>query len=207
MIRCPNQLRNLMPLAGMLRMCLMDAWRFLLLCLRPSPALAAENLFLRKQLALYQERQIKPRRPTQATRMALAWLARWFDRRHVLVFVQPATLIRWHPQGFRWFWRWTSRPERPPIPADLQALIRRMARDNPTWGEERIANELRLKRGLHVSPRTVRKYLPKRFDRAPKRGIPSQRWVTFARNHPKPSSPAISARWSRRTFFSFMSSC
>jgi integrase-like protein len=79
MIRCPSLLRNFMPLAGMLLMCLMDAWRFLLLCLRPSPALAAENLFLRKQLALYQERQIKPRRPTQATRMALAWLAHWFD--------------------------------------------------------------------------------------------------------------------------------
>jgi putative transposase len=56
-----------------------DAWRFLRLCLRPSPALAAENLFLRKQLALYQERQSKPHRPTQATRMVLAWLARWFD--------------------------------------------------------------------------------------------------------------------------------
>jgi putative transposase len=57
-------------------MLLMDAWRFLRLCLRPSPALAAENLFLRKQLVLYQERQITPRRPTQATRMALIWLAR-----------------------------------------------------------------------------------------------------------------------------------
>jgi hypothetical protein len=72
-----------------------------------------------------------------------------------------------------------------PIPANLQALIRRIARDNPTWGEERIANELRLKRGLRVSPRTVRKYLPKRFDRAPNHGIPSQRWVTFVHNHAK----------------------
>jgi putative transposase len=58
-----------------------------------------------------------------------------------------------------------------------------MARDNPTWGEERIANELCLKRGLRVSPRTVRQYLPKRFDRAPNHGIPSQRWVTFVRHH------------------------
>jgi hypothetical protein len=57
----------------MLLMCLMDAWHFLRLCPHPSPALAAENLFLRKQLALYQERQITPRRPTQATRMALVW--------------------------------------------------------------------------------------------------------------------------------------
>jgi putative transposase len=167
----------------MLLMFLMQAWRFLLLCLRPRTALAAENRFLRQQLALYQERQITPRRPTQATRMVLAWLARWFDWRHALVLVQPATLIRWHRPGFRRFWRWTSRPGRPPIPADLQALIRRMARDHPTWGEERIANELRLKRGLRVSPRAVRKYLPKRFDRAPNHGIPSQRWVTCVRNH------------------------
>ena len=42
-----------------------------------------------------------------------------------------------------------------------------MARDNPTWGQERIANELLLKLGLRVSPRTVRKYLPKRLDRGP----------------------------------------
>jgi hypothetical protein len=51
-----------------------------------------------------------------------------------------------------------------PIPADLQALIRRMARDNSSWGEERLANELLLKLSLRVSPRTTRKYLPKRLD-------------------------------------------
>lgn len=38
-----------------------DALYFSFLCLRPSPALAAENLFLRKQLTLYQERNVKPR--------------------------------------------------------------------------------------------------------------------------------------------------
>jgi hypothetical protein len=52
MTRYPSLLRNLVPLACVLRMLLMDTWRFLLLCLRPSPALAAEHLFLRKQLAL-----------------------------------------------------------------------------------------------------------------------------------------------------------
>jgi putative transposase len=58
-----------------------------------------------------------------------------------------------------------------------------MAWENLAWGEERIANELLLKLGLRVSPRTVRKYIPKRFDRGPNHGIPSQRWVTFVRNH------------------------
>ena len=73
---------------------------------------------------------------------------------------------------------WTS-----PDPSDLQALIRRMARENPSWGEERIANELLLKLGLCVSPRTVRKYLPKRLDRGRRQRVPSQRWRTFVRNH------------------------
>jgi hypothetical protein len=72
------------------------------------------------------------------------------------------------PKSLHAFLLWLANP----IPANLQALIRRMARDNATWGEERIANELRLKLGLRVSPRTVRKYLPKRFDRAPNHGIP-----------------------------------
>jgi putative transposase len=75
-----------------------------------------------------------------------------------------ARLLRWHRQGCRLFWRWTARPGRPPIPADLQALICQMAHDNPTWGEERIPNEPSLKLGLRLSPRTAGKYLPKRLD-------------------------------------------
>jgi len=52
-------------------------------------------------------------------------------------------------------------PGRPPISAELRALIRRMATENRLWSEERIANELLLKLGIRVSPRTVRKYMPK----------------------------------------------
>src|SRR5262249_48634046 len=159
-----------------------DAVCYLGLCLRPSMTLAAENLFLRKQLALYQERQVKPRRATSATRLALVWLGRWFDWRQALMVVQPATFLRWHRQGLRLFWRWKSQSGRPPIPADLQTLIRRMARENPTWGEERIANELQLKLGLRVSPRTVRKYMPKRVEHGRGQRVSSQRWRTFVRN-------------------------
>jgi hypothetical protein len=71
---------------------------------------SGENLFLRQQLAQYQERQVKPRRANDATRISLVWLSQFFDWRKVLVIVQPATLIRWHRQGFRWFWRWRSKP-------------------------------------------------------------------------------------------------
>src|SRR5262245_47033601 len=91
MIQCPQWLRNLMQFAGLLLTLMRDAGRFLLLCLCPSPALAAENLFLRKQLALYQERRTTPRRATNATRLTLMWLGYWFDWRQVLAIVQPVT--------------------------------------------------------------------------------------------------------------------
>jgi hypothetical protein len=115
-----------MRLAFTLLMLPVYASRFLLLCLRPSPALAAENLFLRKQLALYRERDIKPRCAANPIRLALVWLGRWFDWRLALAIVQPETFTRWHRRGFRLFWRWKSRLGRPLIPAELQALIRQM---------------------------------------------------------------------------------
>jgi putative transposase len=183
MTRLTHLLHNFGQLAKTLLRLLIDVSRFVGLCLCPTPALAAEILFLRKQLALYQERNVKPQRATNTTRFILVWLARWFDWRKALAVVKPETFIRWHRQGFRLFWRWTSRPGRPPISPELQALIRQMARDNPTWGQERIANELLLKLGLRVSPRTVRKYMPKPLDPGRSRPARSQGWRTFVRNH------------------------
>jgi transposase InsO family protein len=183
MLRVPRLLHHLVQLTCTLLTLLVDAAHFLWLYLHSPTALAAENLFLRKQLALYQERQIKPRRATDATRLALVWLGRWFDWRQALAIVRPETFTRWHQQGFRLFWRWKSRPGRPSIPADLQTLIRRMARENLSWGEERIANELLLKLGLRVSPRTIRKYLPKRLHPGRGKHATTQRWQTFMRNH------------------------
>ena len=94
---------------------------------------------------------------------------------------QARDTTRWHRKGFRLFWRWKSRPlGRPRLPKDLQALIRQMAAENLTWGQERIANELKLKLAIRVSPRTVGKYLAQGPRRAPD---PSRRWLTFVRNH------------------------
>jgi len=183
MLKHSLRFHHLLQLATMLLALALDALRFVGLCLRPSPTLAAENLFLRKQLALYQERHMRPRRTTYATRIAMIWLGRWFDWRQALAVVQPHTFLRWHRQAFRWFWRWKSRPGRPSMPPALQALIRQMAHDNPTWGQERIANELLLKLGLRVSPRTVRKYMPKRLNPGPGKRVQAQRWSTFVRNH------------------------
>ena len=100
----------------------------------------------------------------------------------MLTIVQPDTLIRWHRKGFRLFWRWKSNARgRPRLPADLQQLIAAMARANATWGEERIAAELRLKLGLSVSPRTVRRYMPQ--GGRPRDRVSSHEWSTFVRHH------------------------
>jgi len=178
-------LHHIHQLASLLVKLMGDVWGFLILYLRPSPALAAEVLFLRKQLALYEDLQIKPRRTTNATRLVMVWLSHWFDWRSALRLVKPETFIRWHRQGYRLFWRWKSKPGRPALPKDLRALIRRMALENPTWGQERIANELLLKLGLRVSPRTGRKYMPGHCVGGPGKRGQSQRWSTFIRNQAK----------------------
>ena len=147
-------------------------------------ALAVENLFLRKQLALFQERKVRPRRADGGTRGTMAALSRMFQRRDALVNVKPDTLIRWHRKGFRLFWRWKSRSTgRPRLPNNLRELIRQMAAENPTWGEERIANEWKLKLGIRVSPRTVEKC--RRMGGPARTPDPKQRWLTFVRNHAK----------------------
>ena len=167
------------------RAVLADLGRFLALCLRSRAALAAENLFLRKQLALFEERMAQPHRATDAVRFVMSTLGRLFEWRSALRVVKPDTFIRWHRKGFRPFWRWKSRPRgRPRLPRDLRELIRRMAAENPIWGEARIVDELRLKLGLRVSPRSVGKYLSD--GQGPRRTLdPKQRWTTFVRNHAK----------------------
>jgi putative transposase len=143
-------------------------------------ALIAENLFLRKQLALFQERKAKPRRTTVAIRAIMVALGRFFDWRDALVLVKPETFLRWHRTAFKIFWRWRSRKRgRPALQKHIRQLVRQMACENPTWGEERIANELSLKLGIRVSPRTVGKYL----GCGQPRGSSGQRWSTFVRNH------------------------
>src|SRR5216683_3586480 len=159
-----------------------DLVGLLMLTVRPRRSIAAENLVLRRQLALFKERGVKPRRIDAATRLSLAWLSRLCDWRSCVIVVRPKTIVRWHRAGWRLFWRCRSRPGRPPIPLELRQLIRRMATENPLWGEERIANELLVKLGIRVSPRTVRKYMPKRPPGQPRR---DQRWSTFLKNHAK----------------------
>jgi hypothetical protein len=81
-----------------------DALQFLLLGTRSGAAIKAENMFLRKQLALYLEREVKPRRATDATRLSLVLLSRLFAWRDALVNVKPETFLGWHRKGFQLLW-------------------------------------------------------------------------------------------------------
>jgi putative transposase len=162
---------------------LSEGIRFLRTIARSRTALGAEVLFLRKQLAYYQEREIRPRRLTDAARLSLVFWSRFFDWKESLAVVTPETFIRWHRKGFQLYWRWKSRGGRPALPKEIRQLIARMVKENITWGEERIADELSLKLGIYVSPRTVRKYWPKDSGDRGRRRTSSQHWRTFVKNH------------------------
>ncbi len=141
-------------------------------------ALAAENLALRHQLTVLQRSVKRPKLRTR-DRIFLVWLSKlWPNWRVALLIVQPETVVRWHRRGFRLYWRWKSRkkPGRLPVDRDIRDLIRRISRENPTWGAPRILSELLLL-GHAVAESTVAKYMV----RQPK--PPSQAWRTFLHNH------------------------
>ena len=151
--------------------------------LRPRYELIAENAFLRQQLIICQ-RQIKQPQLTQHDRRLLVLLAsRIRGWKHALMLVTPTTLLSWHRQGFRLFWRWKSRPvvREPRIAAETIALIKAMAVENRLWGAKRIRGEL-LKLGIQVSKRTIQRYMRQARRRQPPRHS-SQMWSTFLKNH------------------------
>ena len=122
---------------------------------------------------------------TNGDRMFFALLYRWFPSiLQAMTIVRPETVVRWHRAGFRRYWRWKSRERggRPPIRAELRALIRRMSVENVLWGAPRIQGEL-LKLGFVVAQSTVAKYMASKGDPS------GQNWGTFLRNH----APRIAA--------------
>ncbi len=142
--------------------------------------LAVENLALRQQLATLRHAGHRPKL-TPTDRAFWALLSRWWPKwRDALHFVKPDTVVAWHRQGFRLYWRWKSRrpgPGRPPVDPNVIELIRQISRANPRWGAPRIHGEL-LKLGVDVGQTTVAKYMVPRSDR-PKGGS----WSTFLANH------------------------
>jgi transposase InsO family protein len=149
---------------------------------RSKPELVLENAFLRQQLIIL-NRHVKRPAMTPRDRVLLVFLARKLHSwKQALIVVQPDTLLRWHRDLFRWFWKRKSRPGpiggRPPLSKSTVALIQQMAKQNRTWGAERIRGEL-LKLGLRVSNTTISKYIQcLRSSRGS-----GQHWLTFLRNH------------------------
>ena len=147
---------------------------------RSKRALRAENALLRQQLIVLQ-RQVKRPALTPGDRVRLVLLARLVQTwQTTLLIVQPPTLLRWHRQGYRLFWRARSQAghKRPQIAPESVALIQQMARENRLWGAERIRGEL-LKLGLRVGQRTVQRYM--RGVRPPRRS--GHTWATFLSTH------------------------
>src|ERR1700719_4410571 len=143
---------------------------------RSRAVLELENLALRHQLHVL--RRQRPGRPRLFTidRLLWVWLYQLWPRcLEVMVLVRPGTVVQWHRQGFRLFWRWRSRSGRPSLDREVRDLIRQMSVANPLWGAPRLHGEL-LKLGIEISQATVAKYMVRR------RGTPSPTWRSFLRN-------------------------
>ncbi|MGI8793486.1 MAG: integrase core domain-containing protein [Acidimicrobiales bacterium] len=152
----------------------------LLLCLRSSDAKEVEILVLRHELEVLRRQHPRPRLGPK-DRALLAALSRLLPRRRWSVFVvRPATLLGWHRRMVRRHWTYPNkRKGRPPVPAQVQALIVRLALENPRWGYQRIKGEL-ARLGYRVSASSIRRVLrAKGVSPAPRRT--STTWRSFLR--------------------------
>ena len=147
---------------------------------RSRAALELENLALRHQIGVLRRAAAKRLNLTSADRLLWICLSRlWRGWRSALTIVQPETVIAWHRARFRLFWTWKVRcgqPGRTIISPEVRALIRKMCRENRSWGAPRIHGEL-LKLGINVGESSVTKYMVR------PRKPPSQTWRTFLENH------------------------
>ena len=147
---------------------------------RSRAVLQLENLALRHQIGVLQRSARKRPKLTSLDRLLWVWLSRvWSGWRSALAIVQRETVLAWHRTGFRLFWTWKvqrGRPGRPVVAREVRDLIRRMCRENPSWGAPRVHGEL-LKLGIDIGETSVSKYMVRC------RKPPSQTWRTFLENH------------------------
>ncbi|MBF0188283.1 MAG: transposase [Magnetococcales bacterium] len=148
--------------------------------LKSHSALQLENKALRHQINVLKRKN--PSRPRLRSWDRILWIVLyriWSGWKNALVIVQPETVVKWHKEGFRLFWKWKSRnrrPGRPLVSYEVRRLIRQMSLENPLWGAPRIHGEL-LKMGYHVGETSLGKYMVKTTK------PPSQTWRTFLDNH------------------------
>jgi putative transposase len=127
---------------------------------RGKAELLAENALLRQQLIILRRQVKRPvcRKPDRHFLVLLARMTRTWKQ--ALFLVQPETLLRWHRELFRVFWKHKSRAcvRKLKLSPETIALIKEMAAHNQLWGAERIRGEL-LKLEIQVSKRTIQKYM------------------------------------------------
>src|SRR5258706_2968659 len=147
---------------------------------RGKSELIAENALLRHQLIIL-HRQVKRPVYRKTDRLLLVLLEGMVRTwKQALFHVQPETLLRWHRELFRMFWKYKSKAHarKSRLSPETINLIKEMAATNRLWGAERIRGEL-LKLDIRVSKRTIQKYMRQA---SPKRAR-GQTWKTFLRNH------------------------
>jgi hypothetical protein len=148
--------------------------------------LVLENAPLRQQLIILQRQTKRPKLTWRDRSLIVLLASELRGWKEALIIVKPDTVLRWHRELFRRFWKRKSKSQakqgRPLLTEDLVALIKQMAavraaRENATWGAERIRGEL-LKLGVRVSKSTIQRYIEERGSRSS-----NQTWATFLRNH------------------------
>ena len=146
---------------------------------RSKTDLIVENAILRQQVIVL-NRQVKRPQLTAGDRLRFVFLARLTNLWHTaLHIVQPETLLRWHRDLFRRYWKRKSKAKsrKPRIPQETIDLIKQMAIENPRWGAKKIQGEL-LKLEIYIHKRTIKRHMRQVHKRNS-----GQNWATFFRNH------------------------
>jgi hypothetical protein len=178
-----------LPYLIFIRLC---GWLILL-----SRSTASELLVLRHEIAVLRHASPRPRLDW-ADRAVLAALTRLLPRdlpMHHLV--TPGTVLRWHRRLVSRKWTYPRRMGRPPLSAEIAALIKRLATENPSWGYQRIQGEL-LKLGYRVSASTIRRVLKDLKIPRRRSGTPTRPGGSSCTCKPRPCSPPISFTWTAR---------
>jgi transposase InsO family protein len=149
---------------------------------RSQRELLLENALLHQQLLVLNRQVKRPQLRGRDRAVIVGLTSLLVTWRNAMLIVKPQTVLRWHRELFRWVWRWKPQPKPtigcPRLAKERVVLIRRLARENRTWGRERIRGEL-LKLGLPVDKSTIQHSLKGR--RAA--GSGSQTWRSFLHHH------------------------